>query len=122
MYYKDIFKFMKRTKKKKENKDDWWERHKSYIEHRKEFPYYPDKNKLPMERKDNDYIGAEHPFPKEAPKVWRMAKMKELRRIVTKKKEQRKKEWNLMVYYTKLFMYLVVAIIIISIFTIVFLI
>jgi len=25
--------------------DDWWERHKSYIEHRKEFPYYPEKNK-----------------------------------------------------------------------------
>jgi len=25
--------------------DDWWKRHKSYIEHRKEFPYYPEKNK-----------------------------------------------------------------------------
>ena len=25
--------------------EDWWERHKRYIEHRKEFPYYPDKNK-----------------------------------------------------------------------------
>ena len=23
--------------------DDWWERNKSYIEHRKKFPYYPDK-------------------------------------------------------------------------------
>jgi len=23
--------------------DDWWERHKRYIEHRKEFPYYPEK-------------------------------------------------------------------------------
>ena len=26
-------------------KEDWWERHKRYIEHRKEFPYYPEKNK-----------------------------------------------------------------------------
>ena len=25
--------------------EDWWERHKRYIEHRKKFPYYPDKNK-----------------------------------------------------------------------------
>ena len=25
--------------------EDWWKRHKSYIEHRKEFPYYPDKHK-----------------------------------------------------------------------------
>jgi hypothetical protein len=25
--------------------DSWWERHKSFIEHRKEFPYYPEKNK-----------------------------------------------------------------------------
>ena len=25
--------------------EDWWERHKRYIEHRKEFPYYPEKNK-----------------------------------------------------------------------------
>ena len=25
--------------------DEWWERHKSYIDHRKEFPYYPEKNK-----------------------------------------------------------------------------
>ena len=24
--------------------EDWWERHKRYIEHRKEFPYDPDKN------------------------------------------------------------------------------
>ena len=29
----------------KDSTDDWWERHKSYIDHRKEFPYYPDKNK-----------------------------------------------------------------------------
>jgi len=27
------------------DKEDWWERHKRYIEHRKEFPYYPEKNK-----------------------------------------------------------------------------
>ena len=32
-------------KKKKEKEEDWWDRHKSYIEHRKEFPYYPEKNK-----------------------------------------------------------------------------
>ena len=25
--------------------EHWWKRHKRYIEHRKEFPYYPDKNK-----------------------------------------------------------------------------
>ena len=25
--------------------EDWWARHKRYIEHRKEFPYDPDKNK-----------------------------------------------------------------------------
>jgi len=24
--------------------EHWWERHKRYIEHRKEFPYYPEKN------------------------------------------------------------------------------
>ena len=24
--------------------EDWWERHKRYIKHRKEFPYDPDKN------------------------------------------------------------------------------
>ena len=30
---------------KKKEKEDWWERHKRYIEHRKEFPYYPEKNK-----------------------------------------------------------------------------
>ena len=34
------------SKSKKNTNDDWWERHKSYIEHRKEFPYYPEKNKL----------------------------------------------------------------------------
>jgi|TARA_R110002020_G_scaffold194964_3_gene395891 hypothetical protein len=102
--------------------EDWWERHKSYMEHRKKFPYDPDKNKLQKERKDDDYIGAEHPFPKEAPKFWRMAKMKELRKIVMRKKEKRKKEWNLMVHYAKLFMYLIMTLIVISIFTVVFLI
>ena len=28
-----------------DGEEDWWERHKRYIEHRKEFPYYPDKNR-----------------------------------------------------------------------------
>ena len=28
---------------KRWNKNGWWNRHKSYIDHRKEFPYYPDK-------------------------------------------------------------------------------
>ena len=28
-----------------DSKEHWWERHKRYIEHRKEFPYYPEKNK-----------------------------------------------------------------------------
>ena len=28
-----------------DDEEHWWERHKRYIEHRKEFPYYPDKNK-----------------------------------------------------------------------------
>jgi len=34
-----------KSKSKKNTNDDWWERHKSYIEHRKKYPYYPDKNK-----------------------------------------------------------------------------
>jgi len=29
----------------KGNKNNWWKRHKSFIDHRKEFPYYPEKNK-----------------------------------------------------------------------------
>ncbi len=75
------------------------------------------------DEKDEDvYIGSYHPRPKEAPKVWRMAKMKELRKTVKEKKEQRKREWKLMVYYTKLFMYLALGLIAISVITIVFLI
>jgi len=35
----------KRWNKGNRNKNDWWERHKSFIEYRKEFPYYPEKNK-----------------------------------------------------------------------------
>ena len=25
--------------------EDWWKRHRSYIEHHEKFPYYPEKNK-----------------------------------------------------------------------------
>ena len=74
------------------------------------------------EKNDDIYIGSYHPRPKEAPKVWRMAKMRELRKKVKEKKEQRKREWNLMVYYTKLFMYLALGLVAISVITIVFLI
>jgi hypothetical protein len=35
----------KRWNKVNRNKEDWWERHKSLIEYRKKFPYYPEKNK-----------------------------------------------------------------------------
>jgi hypothetical protein len=45
-YYGPREKWMKLADKKKTPpKEDWWERHKSYIEHHKEFPYYPEKNK-----------------------------------------------------------------------------
>ena len=33
----------KKTPYNKLKSEHWWERHKRYIEHRKEFPYYPDK-------------------------------------------------------------------------------
>ena len=35
----------KRWNKRNRNKEDWWERHKSFIKYRKKFPYYPEKNK-----------------------------------------------------------------------------
>ena len=28
-----------------DGEEHWWERHKRYIEHRKTYPYYPEKNK-----------------------------------------------------------------------------
>jgi hypothetical protein len=33
------------TNVEKKKEEHWWERHKRYIEHRKEFPYYPEKIK-----------------------------------------------------------------------------
>jgi hypothetical protein len=65
-----------------------------------------------MKRTDEDFIGAEHPFPKEAPIDWRMAEIKRLRKKVRERKELKKKDWDLMIYYTKMFMYLVVALVV----------
>ena len=38
-----------------------------------------------------DFIGSYHPFPKQAPKSWRMARMKELRKEVLRKRKQKEK-------------------------------
>ena len=38
-----------------------------------------------------DFIGSYHPFPKQAPKYWRMARMKELRKEVLRKRKQKEK-------------------------------
>ena len=41
------------------NNEDWWKRHKGFIDHRKKYPYYPDKNKV-EEMDDPDYRAADH--------------------------------------------------------------
>ena len=48
-----------------------------------------------------DFIGKFHPFPKEAPKSWRMARMKELRKEVMAKRVEKKRQWNLMEEHAK---------------------
>jgi|TARA_R100001594_G_scaffold28454_2_gene53668 hypothetical protein len=48
-----------------------------------------------------DFIGKFHPFPKEAPKSWRMARMKELRAEVMAKRLEKKRQWGLMEEHTK---------------------
>ena len=49
MKTKEVIKILEENKltnvEKKKEEEHWWERHKRYIEHRKEFPYYPEKNK-----------------------------------------------------------------------------
>lgn len=43
------------------------------------------------EKEKIDYIGNYHPHPKEAPKYWRMARMKELRQQVLRNKLKKEK-------------------------------
>ena len=48
------------------------------------------------EKEKVDFFGVYHPFPKEAPKYWRMLRMKELRKEVLRKRKQKEKnqmEW-----------------------------
>tara|TARA_R100000388_G_C7208280_1_gene142258 strand:- start:226 stop:537 length:312 start_codon:yes stop_codon:yes gene_type:complete len=43
-------------------------------------------------KKEEDiYLGVYHPYPKEAPKSWRMARMKQLRKEVLLKRQQKEK-------------------------------
>ena len=47
-------------------------------------------------KKEEDiYLGVYHPHPKEAPKSWRMARMKELRKEVMARRLEKKRQWNL---------------------------
>ena len=41
-----------------------------------------------------DFIGTYHPFPKEAPKYWRMLRMKQLRQEVLLKRKQKEKSMS----------------------------
>ena len=43
------------------------------------------------EKEKVDFFGVYHPFPKEAPKYWRMLRMKELRKEVLRKRKQKEK-------------------------------
>jgi hypothetical protein len=43
------------------------------------------------EKEKVDFFGVYHPFPKEAPKYWRMLRMKELRKEVLQKRKQKEK-------------------------------
>ena len=64
-----------------------------------------------------DFIGKYHPFPKEAPKSWRMARMKELRKEVMARRLEKKRQWNLMEEHAKgwglLIVYLIAFIVVI---------
>ena len=43
-------------------------------------------------KKEEDiYLGVYHPYPKEAPKSWRMARMQQLRKEVLLKRQQKEK-------------------------------
>ena len=44
-----------------------------------------------VEKEKVDFFGVYHPFPKEAPKYWRMLRMKELRKEVLRKRKQKEK-------------------------------
>tara|TARA_R100000963_G_C4640151_1_gene103823 strand:- start:1045 stop:1287 length:243 start_codon:yes stop_codon:yes gene_type:complete len=50
--------------------------------------------------KEDIFIGKYHPFPKEAPKSWRMARMKELRKEVEAKRKIRERQWHMMEQHT----------------------
>ena len=56
---------------------------------------------MSKEKDKIDFIGKYHPFPKEAPKHWRMARMKELRAEVMAKRIEKKRQWGLMEQHTK---------------------
>jgi len=43
------------------------------------------------EKEKVDFFGVYHPFPKEAPKYWRMLRMKQLRKEVLLKRKQKEK-------------------------------
>ena len=63
-------------------------------------------------KKEEDiYLGVYHPHPKEAPKSWRMARMKELRAEVMAKRLEKKRQWGLMEEHAKGWGLLVVYII-----------
>ena len=56
---------------------------------------------MSKEKDKIDFIGKYHPFPKEAPKSWRMARMKELRKEVMARRLEKKRQWNLMEEHAK---------------------
>ena len=62
--------------------------------------------------KDNiAFIGKYHTPPKETPKHWRMARMKELRAEVMARRLEKKRQWGLMEQHTKQWGLLVVYLI-----------
>jgi hypothetical protein len=44
-----------------------------------------------IKKEEDIYLGVYHPYPKEAPKSWRMGRMKELRNQVLQKRKQKEK-------------------------------
>ena len=44
-----------------------------------------------IKKEEDIYLGSYHPYPKEAPKSWRMGRMKELRQEVLRKRKQKEK-------------------------------
>jgi hypothetical protein len=66
---------------------------------------------MSKEKDKIDFIGKYHPHPKEAPKHWRMARMKELRAEVMARRLEKKRQWGLMEQHTKQWGLLVVYLI-----------